>query len=71
MARFTFDTDCGRRTVVALDEQTARTQLEALLYHPDPAGSGSEPYTAEQVERIRRERAARAAALHLVTEEKR
>ncbi|MGJ6962535.1 hypothetical protein ACSDR0_11560 [Streptosporangium sp. G11] len=63
MARFTFTTLNGPRTVRAADEATARAQLEAQLYHPDPDGAGDWPYTPAERDQIARDRATRANAL--------
>lgn len=65
MPRFTFTTPDGVRTVHATDEGTARQFLERQLHHPDPNGTGGQPYTSSQLTRIGRERDARAGLLTL------
>ncbi|WP_436759291.1 hypothetical protein [Streptosporangium sp. V21-05] len=69
MARFTFDTPSGPRTVHAADAATARAYLESQLHHPDPNGTGGQPYTSAQLTKLRREREARAALLTLKAEQ--
>ena len=65
MSRFTFTTPAGDRTIHAADEATARAYLESQLHHPDPNGTGGQPYTSTQLAHLRRERDARAALLTL------
>ena len=65
MSRFTFTTPKGERTIHAADEATARAYLESQLHHPDPNGTGGQPYTSAQLNQLRRERDARAALLTL------
>ncbi|MGW0587499.1 hypothetical protein [Streptosporangium sp. NPDC002607] len=69
MPRFTFDTARGSRAVHAADEATARAYLESQLHHPDPNGTGGQPYTSTQLAKIQRERDARAALLTLREEQ--
>ncbi|WP_326646024.1 hypothetical protein OG884_15345 [Streptosporangium sp. NBC_01755] len=69
MPRFTFTTPNGPRAVRAADEDTARAYLETQLHHPDPNGTGGQPYTSAQLAKIRRERDARAALLTLREEQ--
>jgi len=65
MPRFTFNTPAGDRTIHAATEDTARAYLESQLHHPDPNGTGGQPYTSTQLAHLRRERDARAALLTL------
>jgi len=69
MPRFTFDTAKGARTIHAATEDTARAYLESQLHHPDPGGTGGQPYTSTQLAKLRREREARAALLTLKAEQ--